>query len=125
MSKLVQKVLGPPGYRVVKTGLSSEQLLQLRAECDRILQTRDAGTRDISQKSRMVREWTERGFGWLEFPSQKASLVRCLLFDKRPESNWNVGWHQDLNLKNHRGELLPREHLNSVLTLRLHLEDSP
>ena len=69
-------------------------------------------------------------------------LVRAILFDKRPEANWTVPWHQDLSLAvAERIELPgwgpwsvkagvvhvqpPAEFLENLLALRLHLDDCP
>lgn len=69
-------------------------------------------------------------------------LVRAILFDKRPEANWPVPWHQDLSLAvSERAELPgwgpwsvksgvvhvqpPAEYLEKMLALRLHLDDCP
>lgn len=69
-------------------------------------------------------------------------VVRGLFFDKTPEANWPVTWHQDLSLAvRERHELEgwsnwsvksgiphvqpPPEVLGRMLTLRLHLDDCP
>lgn len=69
-----------------------------------------------------------------------ARVVRGLLFDKTPENNWKVAWHQDLSIAvRQRIEVPgfgpwsikagvthvqpPRELLARILTLRLHLDD--
>ena len=66
--------------------------------------------------------------------------VRGILFDKTPGSNWKVGWHQDLSIAvRNRVETPgfgpwsekagvthvqpPREVLEGMLTVRLHLDD--
>jgi hypothetical protein len=43
-------------------------------------------------RGRLVRELVRQGFGGGFFP------VRAIYFDKRPEANWAVGWHQDLTI---------------------------
>ena len=70
------------------------------------------------------------------------TLVRAILFDKRPEANWPVPWHQDLSLAvSERVELPgwgpwsvksgvvhvqpPAKFLERLLALRLHLDDCP
>jgi ectoine hydroxylase-related dioxygenase (phytanoyl-CoA dioxygenase family) len=69
-----------------------------------------------------------------------ARAVRAILFDKTPESNWAVPWHQDLSIPlRERHEVdgyagwsrkegvwhaqPPRAVLEQMLTLRLHLDD--
>lgn len=72
--------------------------------------------------------------------SRQARLVRGLLFDKTPDANWKVAWHQDLSIAVKRRIDLPGfgpwsvkagvQHvqppvdvLRSMLTVRLHLDD--
>lgn len=68
-------------------------------------------------------------------------LVRGLYFDKSPESNWSLPWHQDLTIAVQDNTLpttnfrnptrkagvphveAPREMLEQMLTLRIHLDD--
>ncbi|MDU0372637.1 phytanoyl-CoA dioxygenase family protein [Hymenobacter endophyticus] len=74
------------------------------------------------------------------FPGQTPHLVKAIYFDKPAGSNWLVAWHQDvmvavdtrLDLPGYgpwttkAGEttvLPPREILESIITLRLHLDD--
>jgi len=69
-----------------------------------------------------------------------ASLVRSLLFDKTPDANWNVAWHQDVTIAvRERREVPgfggwsvkesvphvqpPAEVLAHVLAVRIHLDD--
>jgi ectoine hydroxylase-related dioxygenase (phytanoyl-CoA dioxygenase family) len=70
----------------------------------------------------------------------EALLVRGLFFDKTRESNWGIFWHQDLSIAVRRREQVdgfrpwsvkagiphvqpPPEILDSMLTVRLHLDD--
>jgi hypothetical protein len=68
-------------------------------------------------------------------------LVRGLFFDKSPESNWSLPWHQDLTIAVQDNTLpttnfrnptrkagvphveAPQEILEQILTLRIHLDD--
>jgi len=69
-----------------------------------------------------------------------AFVVRDLFFDKTPEANWKVPWHQDLTIAvRHRKDVpgfgpwsvkdgvphvvSPAEWLERILTVRLHLDD--
>ena len=71
----------------------------------------------------------------------KALPFKATLFDKSPQSNWLVSWHQDLALPvRHRTDatgwgpwtlkagqlyaLAPAEALGRVVALRVHLDDS-
>ena len=68
--------------------------------------------------------------------------VRAILFDKTPDANWKVAWHQDLTIAvQEKHDLLdhgpwslkdgvvhvqpPMPLLESMITLRLHLDDTP
>lgn len=70
----------------------------------------------------------------------QALLVRGLMFDKSPESNWGIFWHQDLSIAVRQREDVPGfgtwsvkagiQHvqpppsiLQNMLTVRLHLDD--
>jgi ectoine hydroxylase-related dioxygenase (phytanoyl-CoA dioxygenase family) len=71
---------------------------------------------------------------------REAFCVRALLFDKTPEANWKVAWHQDLSIAvRHRVDVPgfgpwsvkagvphvqpPVDVLERMLTIRLHLDD--
>lgn len=71
---------------------------------------------------------------------KSAMLVRGLMFDKSPESNWGIFWHQDLSIAVRQREdvadfgpwsikagiqhVQPPPHiLQQMLTVRLHLDD--
>jgi hypothetical protein len=72
----------------------------------------------------------------------KARVVRSLFFDKTPEANWKVAWHQDLTIavaeridvpdfgpwstKNGSVHVQPPvAFLERMLTVRIHLDDCP
>lgn len=69
-------------------------------------------------------------------------VVRSILFDKTPDENWPVAWHQDLTIAvTQQMDLTgygpwsikdgtihvqpPEEVLKSMLTLRIHLDETP
>lgn len=73
---------------------------------------------------------------------QQAFVVRATLFDKTPDANWKVPWHQDLTIAvDVRQELAgygpwslkagvhhvqpPTEVLQRIITIRIHLDPSP
>lgn len=75
-----------------------------------------------------------------EFLHSKVNLVRVIYFDKSPKHNWSVGWHQDKTIcVNSKIEMdgwkawsikdgiqhvqPPVEVLNSMATIRIHLDD--
>jgi ectoine hydroxylase-related dioxygenase (phytanoyl-CoA dioxygenase family) len=72
---------------------------------------------------------------------KQAKIVRAIFFDKTPEANWKVTWHQDLTIAvQKRGEVEgfgpwsekagvlhvqpPVSILENMLTLRIHLDES-
>lgn len=72
---------------------------------------------------------------------KQAQVVRGIFFDKTPEANWKVTWHQDLAIAvQHKKELVgfrcwsqkagithvqpPAYVLETMLSLRLHLDDA-
>lgn len=74
------------------------------------------------------------------FPGETPHLVKAIYFDKPAGSNWLVAWHQDVmvavdrrldlpdygpwSVKNGETTVLPpREILESIVTVRLHLDD--
>jgi ectoine hydroxylase-related dioxygenase (phytanoyl-CoA dioxygenase family) len=73
---------------------------------------------------------------------ESAIAVRGILFDKLPDANWKVPWHQDLSIAVKEKHDVPgfgpwsvkegvihvqppAQVLESMLTLRLHLDDCP
>ena len=75
-----------------------------------------------------------------ELLGHKARPVRGILFDKTPQANWKVPWHQDLTIavkERHERENFtawsikdgvphvqpPLQVLAAMLTIRLHLDD--
>ena len=76
-----------------------------------------------------------------EILGEKARPVRSVFFDKVPEANWNVAWHQDTSIAvkeksevpgfgpwSEKGGVVhvepPEEYLANILTLRLHLDNT-
>ena len=102
-----------------------------------------AGVRDLLQRSPEI-----AGFAACEAVAHlvnpllggKAFAVRAILFDKTPEANWRVAWHQDMTIAvSEKRDVpgfgpwsmkdgVPHTHapvslLERMLTLRLHLDD--
>ena len=140
---------------VPSIGLGEPQLARYQAEAERVYSAhgssgrRPAGIRALSAKSDMFRELIEsREFRAIaEGVLGKACFpVRTILFDKTPDANWDVPWHQDAtiavvsrpdNLTDAPGfgpwsvkegvhhVQPPASVLERMLTLRLHLDDCP
>ena len=134
------------GFEILPNVLTS-------AECDEFIKEvsalaaaegKSAGLRNLLQKSDRAREFatSERVSNILENRLGKAAFpVRALFFDKTENANWRVSWHQDLTIAvaerietagygswSVKGGVphveAPLEILESMLTLRLHLDDS-
>ena len=101
-----------------------------------------AGTRQVHQRIPAVSEFLNSADvkGRIDPLIPRGFVVRSILFDKTPETNWRVPWHQDLSIcLKERHEALgftawslkkgvqhvqpPVEILSRMLTLRLHLDD--
>ena len=129
------------GFLLVRTGLGPALLQSLR---DSIFAAGQAGTRCLLDRP-LVRtvalqlrgELTSAGL----LPGS-AVAVQAIAFDKTPETNWKVPWHQDLMFPVAAGTPAegfslpclkdgipyarpPREVLESLTAVRLHLDDCP
>ena len=133
------------GFEILPGVLSS-------AQCDALIGTisalavaegKSAGLRNLLQKSALVSELASSNSirAHLELPlGELAFPVRALFFDKTQNANWRVSWHQDLTIAvAERIETAgygpwsvkagvphveaPGEILESMLTLRCHLDD--
>lgn len=138
------------GYAVVQDSISTSCCDELAAELTKIFAeqqqaaiTKIGGVRNILRRSALVAtvatspdllELVERAVGRRAFP------VRAIFFDKTPEANWRVPWHQDLTIAVAERKTIPGfgpwslkegihhvqpplEILEGMLTLRLHLDD--
>ena len=103
------------------------------------------GTRNLLARSESIRELAAGG-GLQELASRvlgaPAQPVKAIYFDKLPSANWVVPWHQDLTIAVQRQAPVPgfvnwtrkagvvhvqppAEVLESIVTLRIHLDDCP
>jgi ectoine hydroxylase-related dioxygenase (phytanoyl-CoA dioxygenase family) len=106
---------------------------------------RRGGTRDVVGRSRQLEEFVELA-EILRIVSQilgkEAFLVRATLFDKTPEANWKVPWHQDVTIavKERRDTpgygpwsvksgvphvQPPSDVLERMVTIRVHMDPCP
>src|SRR4051812_13350383 len=89
------------GYGVVPGLLTAAQADTLAAELDAV--QRSAGAGDVRKLLRVPGVGAlaeEAGVGEIvnSILGPSAPPVRGILFDKTPEANWNVLWHQDLSI---------------------------
>lgn len=130
------------GFSVIDSFVSDDVVETLLNAVTNELGSDRAGTRQLHQRipaieaflrspamATLIQELLPGGFA-----------VRSILFDKTPETNWRVAWHQDLSIcVNERHDVAgfsawsvkegiqhvhpPTGILERMLTLRLHLDD--
>lgn len=138
------------GYQIFKSLLEpgecellSEELTPLFEHQQKLAGSKIGGLRNLLRTSSLVSRFAssakmvsllENLTGSVVFP------VRAIFFDKNPEANWLVPWHQDLAIAvagrietpgytawSIKAETFhvhpPREILESMVTVRLHLDD--
>ena len=133
------------GYAVIEPFLQSHVCDELSQQLEALVPSgsqRRGGVRDLFVcspatralvRSTPIRELVEQVL------SPRAFAVRAILFDKTPDSNWSVTWHQDLAIAvNHRATVSgygpwsvkagivhvqpPPCVLENMLTIRIHLD---
>lgn len=138
----IEEFLAVDGFTLVENFASSEAVETLLCALKRESLGERAGTRQLHQRVPAISEF-------LNSPGAKDRIdalipggfvVRSILFDKTPETNWRVPWHQDLSIcVKERHELPgfiawsikegvqhvqpPTEVLSRMVTVRLHLDD--
>ena len=132
-----------PGYFLHRNPFPIATLHSLReavAEIDR--PGAAPGIRQITTRSAVIREFAHSGDLRALLPSPRLSFVRGILFDKNAAANWPVAWHQDLTIAvEERIDVAgyapwstkdsvphvqpPLGLLESMCTLRIHLDDTP
>ncbi|WP_455211833.1 phytanoyl-CoA dioxygenase family protein [Kaarinaea lacus] len=133
------------GYHLVKNCFDRQQVSQLLLATHRLAIDNPAyGVRNLLQKapelktlvaSHHVRKLIEPILGKAALP------VRSIYFDKVPQANWNVAWHQDTSIAvNEKFDMPgfgpwskksgvvhvepPVEILKNILTMRIHFDDT-
>lgn len=135
------------GFLLLSALISSDELLQLHAEVDRLLEESESrgGVRNVLGKSPFLHDLATSGppaRAAETFLGPGARPVKLTIFDKTPQANWKVPWHQDLTISVQERKDVPGfgpwtikdgvPHvqppvaiLEQVLALRLHLDDTP
>jgi ectoine hydroxylase-related dioxygenase (phytanoyl-CoA dioxygenase family) len=143
----MQDALATAGYLIVPGLIPIEQLAELRDEADRFLADAPGrgGVRNLLKKSPRLRGLATQGS-----PAELATAVlgpearptKLTLFDKTPEANWKVPWHQDLtitvaerrdapgfgpwSIKDGLPHVQPPVSvLERILAIRVHLDETP
>ena len=130
------------GFLLLKAVMKEEQLALLEASI-RELNSGGPGVRHLLQRSKAVQD-TATSAVLLDIAKQylgpDARPVKAIAFDKTPESNWYVTWHQDLTIAvKEKIELPgfgpwsvkdemphvqpPAEVLENMIAIRIHIDD--
>ena len=137
-----KEMLSEFGYQIYRSVCDSSELASLRLEADSV--ARDAGTvcvRHLRKRSEIFRSLACSDLIRKLLPSGLRP-VRSILFDKTPDENWPVPWHQDITIavrercavegygpwssKDGSPHVQPPfELLQGMVTVRLHLDDTP
>lgn len=140
-----QVQLEQDGFLLLRGFTAPESIARLEAYCTWLIQETGsprAGIRNLLGKDEIVSNIRTSG-ELLEVARQvlgrEAQPVRVILFDKSPEANWGVPWHQDLNIavsgkdtppgygpRTMKADvphiIPPTTVLEKMVTLRLHLD---
>ena len=133
------------GWELARELLSGEEIEDINADIDLENENlRKYGIRNLEKRFKSIGRLTKdsRLLNLADqFLGQKARFVRALFFDKTPEKNWLVTWHQDRTVTlNKQFDAVdwgpwsvkdsvchvqpPLEVLESMLTIRLHLDSA-
>lgn len=140
------------GFGILENILDAETVLCLRNELANLKPSNSVsrrnetiyGARNLLNLSPAVREFSKSAKVRKlaeNFLGENARVVRAIFFDKTPDANWKVPWHQDLTIavrekRDARGFSAwtrkagiehvqpPVEILEKMVTLRFHLDDA-
>jgi ectoine hydroxylase-related dioxygenase (phytanoyl-CoA dioxygenase family) len=132
------------GFMFARGLLTAAEARQVCESLTPLLQTARAGARNLLRRSSEIAALarSERILDIIgELAGAVAFPVRGILFDKTPQANWAVTWHQDLTISvNRRAELpgfgpwsvkegvqhahAPADLLERMFTVRIHLDDA-
>lgn len=137
--------LSDSGFELVKDFLSFEIAASIIGEADKeLLMCKGGGIRNADKRFNSINKLAlsaEMLTSAESYLAGRATLVRAILFDKSPESNWLVAWHQDKTVAVSRKfeaegwgpwsikdgvhhAQPPLEVLENMVTFRIHLDDS-
>lgn len=137
------KTIDEHGFAIVAQSIEPEQLTQLQHQVQPLLSDcTHAGIRQLATKINLIKELANAS-PLIDLVQSilgpKARLVRSILFDKKPQLNWQVAWHQDITIAvqaahpvagfhcwSHKDSIPhvqpPVTVLENMLTARLHLD---
>ncbi len=144
---MLHEDLGIFGFAIVDQLVPDSDLVELRAEVDKLLAAAPggAGVRNVLGKSAKLCKLATTGEPARlaeKFLGPAARPIKLTVFDKTPQANWKVPWHQDLTIAvTHRQGVegfgpwtvkdgvpyvqSPVSILGTILAIRLHLDDTP
>jgi len=141
---------GQDGFQIFKSILAyrecdllSAELTPLFEQQQKMSKNTTGGLRNLLRTNPQILQFSrsDKLFSIVgQFSGSPAFSVRAIFFDKNPEANWAVPWHQDLAIAvverietpgftgwSFKDGTLhvhpPREILESMVTVRLHLDD--
>ncbi len=133
------------GFKHIDKFISESQIKVLLAELTKLpLSKKQGGIRHVDKKSAVIAEFSQSPLMLKTaelYLEGKASLVRAIFFNKTPEQNWAVSWHQDRTVAVSKpfeqegwhswtvkdGEIHPQPPLavlENMLTIRIHLDEA-
>ena len=137
----MQDILGDQGFRILRDHIDRSEIERLRNSADELAAREGAAcVRRICERSEEFSDFV-CGPKMTELLPADYVMVRSLLFDKTPDQNWPVLWHQDLTIAvqervdvdgygpwSVKDEVPhvqpPLSLLESMITARVHLDDA-
>lgn len=132
--------------QILPNQYNPDELLQIRTLLDAYLLANHTKTYAIREVVKYIPElwpllWNNNLRRLLQEFDANAFLCKSLFFDKTPEANWYVGWHQDISIhvvkkittkgfdgwtqkEDLIGVCAPAYILRQMLTVRIHLDDT-
>ncbi len=131
------------GFSLIPGVLSTTEIAELRLETAQIDSPLRGGARNLLAQSALINSFVRKtSLKQIADTALKGNAfpVRALFFDKVPDANWKVPWHQDITIavrerintpgfsgwseKDGVPHVHPPEHvLNEMVSLRIHLDD--
>jgi hypothetical protein len=130
------------GYGIIPSVFSAGEIADFRLEADRVAEAAgSACVRHLRARSPLFHDLATSPRLLALIPAGLIP-VRSILFDKTPEENWPVAWHQDLTItvaekveapgygpwsfKDGSPHVQPPvQLLSNMATIRIHLDDTP
>jgi len=138
-------LLNDLGFQLIEGLIDHDNLLQIRQELDRFVHPQNkGGIRSAEKKLSSVKNFVKSDILLNQakyFLNNEPNIVRVILFNKTPENNWLVRWHQDKTVAVSKKFVAdrwnnwtvkdgihhahpPSDVLNKMITFRIHLDDT-